>query len=218
MNLSKRLLKEPQEIAIAADVLKPINIEQRLYAVDNLEHKQRLLEHLLEKEVAEGQAIIFTSTKRQADTLVDRLRDGGFSAAALHGDMNQRQRTRTIHQLRRQEIRFLVATDVAARGIDVLSVTHVFNFDLPFSVEDYVHRIGRTGRAGAAGIALSFAAYKDMSLVKQIEKYTQQKMVPHVVAGLEAQLKAAPSVKKRNKGRPNSYSRNRFGNTFRSKR
>lgn len=210
LNLSKKLLNEPEEIFVAPDILKPENIEQRLYIVDNLEHKYRLLGHLL-KEVATGQAIIFTSTKRQADHLVERLVEQGHPAAALHGDMNQRQRTRTIMQLRRGEIRILVATDVAARGIDVLTITHVFNFDLPLNAEDYVHRIGRTGRAGASGIALSFAARKDMQALRQIEQYTQQKMIPTVVSGMEPTFnKSSGSEQKHKKGKPNHYKRTHF--------
>lgn len=210
LNLSKRLLKDPLEINVAHDILKAENIEQRLYNVDNLDHKYRLLDHLL-NDTSVGQAIIFTATKRQADHLVDKLIDQGHGAAALHGDMNQRQRTRTITQLRRNEIRVLVATDVAARGIDVQTITHVFNFDLPMSAEDYVHRIGRTGRAGATGIALSFAAGKDMQTVKQIELYTHQKMTPVTVPGMEPTFKQGGFKPKGNKGRPNSFSpRNRF--------
>lgn len=209
LNLSKRLLKDPLEVSVAHDLVKPENIEQRLYNVDNLDHKYRLLDHLLNDDTLR-QAIVFTSTKRQADHLVEKLIDQGHGAAALHGDMNQRQRTRTIMQLRRNEIRILVATDVAARGIDVQTITHVFNFDLPMTAEDYVHRIGRTGRAGATGIALSFAAGKDMHTVKQIEHYTHQKMTPVVVPGIEPSFKQMAPRPKRNKGKPNNFSRNRF--------
>ena len=215
LNLSKRLLKEPEEISVATDLIKPENIEQRLYQVDNLEHKYRLIDHLLD-DVTTGQAIIFTSTKRQADCLVDKLCDNGLQAAALHGDMNQRQRTRTVAQLRRNEIRFLVATDVAARGIDVQTITYVFNFDLPMNVEDYVHRIGRTGRAGATGIAISFAAGKDASVIRQIEQYTQQKMSLHVVPGMEPTLKSV-ATQRRNKGKPNRFKRHRFQKKFKRK-
>lgn len=209
LNLSKRLLKDPLEISIETDLQKPVNIEQRLFAVDSLEHKYRLLDHLLNDKTV-TQAIIFTSTKRQADHLVDKLRDQGHAAAALHGDMNQRQRTRTIMQLRRSEIRILVATDVAARGIDVQTISHVINFDLPHNVEDYVHRIGRTGRAGASGIALSFAAGKDMHTVRQIEQYMQQKMTSVVIPGLEPSARSSYAPKSKYKGKPNNFSRHRF--------
>ena len=107
----------------------------------------------------------------------------------LHGDMNQRQRTRTITDMREGRIRVLIATDVAARGIDVQNISHVINFDLPNGVEDYVHRIGRTGRAGAKGLALSFAAPKDMGLVKRIQQFTGQEIEFHTIPGLEPKSK-----------------------------
>ena len=104
------------------------------------------------------------------EELAEKLNEEGLEASALHGDMKQRQRDRTLRYLRSGKIRFLVATDVAARGIDVASITHVINFDLPKQVEDYVHRIGRTGRAGAEGEAHSFASKRDRGVVQEIEK------------------------------------------------
>ena len=184
MKLSERLLKDPKEISVAHDPATHDNINQRLHHVDNIEHKYKLLDHILNgKDIT--QAIVFTRTKHHADQLVDKLIKKGYSAGALHGNMNQRQRTKTIMRLRSGEIRILVATDVAARGIDIPAISHVINFDLPESEEDYVHRIGRTGRAGATGIALSFATPKEMGFVRQIEKFTHQKMTPHTVPGME---------------------------------
>ncbi|HEY4254787.1 MAG TPA: DEAD/DEAH box helicase [Chlamydiales bacterium] len=196
MNLSKRLLKNPAEIIITAQHEKHENIEQRLHNVDNIHHKERLLEHLLSDESVK-QAIIFTSTKHQADILTDTLLEKGHDAAALHGDMNQRQRTKTIARLRKGEIRILVATDVAARGIDIQTITHVINFDLPRNAEDYVHRIGRTGRAGASGIALSFATARERHLVRQIENFTGHPMNAQVIAGFEPTMKASSSFEPR---------------------
>ncbi len=184
MKLSNSLLKDPVEISVAEDHAKHENIEQRLYYVDGLSHKHRLLDHFL-TEFPMQQTIIFTSTKVNADDLLDKLLDQGHQAAALHGDMNQSQRTGTIKRLRKGEIRILAATDVAARGIDVQSISHVINFDLPNNAEDYVHRIGRTGRAGAKGIALSFAAPKDAMIVRRIEQFTGHKLATHVIAGIE---------------------------------
>ncbi len=184
MKLSERLLKDPKEISVAHDPATHDNINQRLHHVDNIEHKYKLLDHILNgKDIT--QAIVFTRTKHHADQLVDKLIKKGYSAGALHGNMNQRQRTKTIMRLRAGEIRILVATDVAARGIDIPAISHVINFDLPESEEDYVHRIGRTGRAGATGIALSFATPKEMGFVRQIEKFTHQKMTSHTVPGME---------------------------------
>jgi superfamily II DNA/RNA helicase len=192
MKLSERLLKDPKEISVAHDPATHDNINQRLHHVDNIEHKYKLLDHILNgKDIT--QAIVFTRTKHHADQLVDKLIKKGYSAGALHGNMNQRQRTKTIMRLRQGEIRILVATDVAARGIDIPAISHVINFDLPENEEDYVHRIGRTGRAGATGIALSFATPKEMGFVRQIEKFTHQKMTPHTVPGLEPRTTTSSS-------------------------
>lgn len=203
LSLSRNLLKNPSEINISAANAKHENIEQRLFYVDDLPHKYRLLNHLLEDPDI-NQAIVFTSTKRFADQLVDELYAQGKKAAALHGDMQQRQRTRTIQRLRQGEIRFLIATDVAARGIDVQSISHVINFDLPRSSEDYIHRIGRTGRAGASGLALSFATSQERQVVSRIEQATGQKFALHVIAGME------PTEKPRSKpgfARPKGHKR-----------
>ncbi|MBS0619999.1 MAG: DEAD/DEAH box helicase [Verrucomicrobia bacterium] len=209
MNLSKRLLNDPKEVAVAAELTRHDHIEQRIHAVDSIEHKNRLLNHIL-TEFEIDQAIIFTATKFHADRLVDELIDQGHHAAALHGDMNQRQRTRTIQRLRSKEVQFLVATDVAARGIDIQSITHVINFDLPMCAEDYVHRIGRTGRAGATGMALSFVSHRDRPLLKRIEQFTGQKLTSHVIPGMEPQSKvAAPAAPKRYKRPGNDQRRDR---------
>jgi superfamily II DNA/RNA helicase len=196
LGLSKRLLKSPVEIAVAPVQTKHENIEQILYHVDDIHHKYKLLEHFLVDE-AIVQTIIFTATKRQADVLVDVLLEKGHKVEGLHGDMNQRQRSKTIQKVRNGQVRILVATDVAARGIDVQTITHVINFDLPNSAEDYVHRTGRTGRAGKTGIAISFAAPKDRHVIKDIEHLTGFHMVPAVVAGLEPKFKTTFSPSSR---------------------
>lgn len=208
LNLSKRLLNNPIEIHAEEIHEKHENIEQKLHYVDNIGHKHRLLDHLL-ADPTMNQAIVFTSTKINADHLVDTLYSQGHNAAALHGDMNQRQRTRTLSQLRHGQIRVLVATDVAARGIDVQTISHVINFDLPQNAEDYVHRIGRTGRAGAKGIALSFAAGKDLQLVKRIEQFTGQKIELYAIPGFEAQMKISYAPR----SRPKPYSARPRGRT-----
>lgn len=195
-NLSKRLLKNSIEINIAVDLSQNQLMDQQLYHVDNVDHKYLLLEHFF-KDAALSQAIVFTATKHQADKLSYKLSENGFPAAPLHGDMNQNQRTRTMANLRRGKIRILVATDVASRGLDVLTISHVINFDLPQSPEDYVHRIGRTARAGATGIALSFAAYKDFPMVRDIERFTDSKIPVHTVPGLEPKIKHNSSQPKK---------------------
>lgn len=191
LKLSKRLLNNPLEISIESNENISDNIQQQVHVVDNIDHKYRLLDHLLSDQ-AMSQVIVFTATKHQADQLADKLCVDGHPAGALHGDMNQRQRTRTIAALRKGAIRILVATDVAARGIDIPAISHVINFDLPMSAEDYVHRIGRTGRAGATGVALSFAAHRDHRTVQQIEKFTGQRMIQTVIPGMEPKFKPAP--------------------------
>lgn len=198
-NVAARLLKLPRRIQIATAQARLDNIEQRLHYVDDISHKNRLLDHLL-RDAELKQAIVFTATKRDADTLADNLAAQGHEAAALHGDMNQRDRTRTLTMLRRGGLRVLVATDVAARGIDVAGITHVINFDLPKFAEDYVHRIGRTGRAGASGVAVSFASGQDGLNLKKIERFTGHRIMSHIVPGLEprAKLRSATGNASRN--------------------
>ncbi|MDT8363280.1 MAG: DEAD/DEAH box helicase [Nitrosomonas sp.] len=186
--IAARLLKTPKRIQIASQRAKLDNIEQRLHYVDNLSHKNRLLDHLLQ-DISIKQAIIFTATKRDADSLADNLAAQGHKAAAMHGDMTQRERTRTLTGLRLGHLKILVATDVAARGINVTDITHVINFDLPKFAEDYVHRIGRTGRAGASGIAVSFASDKDATNLKKIERFTGNTIASHVIPGMEPRFK-----------------------------
>lgn len=182
--IAQQFLVEPKLIQIAAQKEKHANIEQRLHFVDDMSHKNKLLEHLLiDPEV--NQAIVFTSTKRHADLLAEDLYAAGHKTAALHGDMTQGARNRTLTKLRRGDVRVLVATDVAARGIDVHGISHVFNYDLPKFAEDYVHRIGRTGRAGNTGIAVSFAAHSDRHSVRKIEQFTGHRLQATVIEGLE---------------------------------
>lgn len=186
--IAARLLRSPKRIQVATQRAKLENIEQRLHYVDDLSHKNRLLEHLLRDQTLK-QAIVFTATKRDADDLADDLAAQGHVVGALHGDMSQRERTRTLTKLRNGRLRILVATDVAARGIDVADITHVINFDLPKFAEDYVHRIGRTGRAGASGIAVSFASGKDSISLKRIERFTGQRITPSIIPGMEPKYK-----------------------------
>ncbi|HEY0665774.1 MAG TPA: DEAD/DEAH box helicase [Gallionella sp.] len=187
-SLASRLLKDPMKISVAAAKDKHENIEQRMMFADDVAHKNRLLSHLL-TDADLNQAIIFTATKRDADSIADQLSAQGHSVSALHGDMSQRERNRTLLNLRNGNLRLLVATDVAARGIDVAGISHVINFDLPKQAEDYVHRIGRTGRGGASGIAISFASNRDAQLLKRIERYTEQSIKMHTIAGLEPKYK-----------------------------
>jgi superfamily II DNA/RNA helicase len=182
--IASKILKNPKTIQVAAQREKHANIEQRLHFVDDMTHKNKLLEHLLiAPEV--NQVIIFTSTKRHADVLAEDLYAAGHKTAALHGDMTQGARNRTLTKLRHGDVKVLVATDVAARGIDVHGITHVINYDLPKFAEDYVHRIGRTGRANNTGIAISFASNMDRHILRKIEQFTGNRMEPAVIEGFE---------------------------------
>ena len=199
-NMARRITNNPMIIQIAGSSVKHENITQKVHFVDDLSHKNRLLDHLLRDETLD-QAVIFTATKRDADSIADRLNIAGFAAAALHGDMHQGARNRTLDGLRRGQVRVLVATDVAARGIDVPAITHVFNYDLPKFPEDYVHRIGRTGRAGRNGIAISLVNHAEGINVKRIERFTKQLIPVEVVVGFEAKRSAIP----RSAAKPGSW-------------
>jgi superfamily II DNA/RNA helicase len=210
--LAGKLLREPERIEIARSKDNAPKIEQRLHHTDNIEHKNRLLKHLVnDNELT--RAIIFAGTKRDADALALRLRAEGHAAAALHGDMSQRERNRTVTSLRRGRVRLLVATDVAARGLDVSDISHVINYDLPKFAEDYVHRIGRTGRAGASGIAISFASAHDLPALLRIERYINQQVPLQTIPGLEPtrplRRPSAGPKRSQGQGRPGS---NRRGN------
>ncbi|MGH8659967.1 MAG: helicase-related protein [Gammaproteobacteria bacterium] len=160
-------------------------IAQRLHQCDDLNHKHALLNHLL-KDTAVYQAIVFTATKRSADKLAGVLgADQGVQAAALHGDLRQGARNRIVERLRRGKLRVLVATDVAARGLDFSDITHVINFDLPMVPEDYVHRIGRTGRAGSAGTAISLIGPNDRAKIAHIERLLGYHLDRETIPGLE---------------------------------
>jgi superfamily II DNA/RNA helicase len=200
--LANRVTRDARRIEIAAAPEQRPQIEQRVLYADDFGHKTRLLDHLL-RDAALNQAIVFTATKKSADDLSESLLEQGYAAAALHGDMNQRDRNRTLTQLRRGGMRVLVATDVAARGIDVPGISHVINFDLPRQAEDYVHRIGRTGRAGRAGIAVSLVGHGERHQVRSIERYTDQAIQVDVIAGLEPKARPRPApAKPRAGGRP----------------
>jgi superfamily II DNA/RNA helicase len=190
-NMARRITKDPMVIQIASATNRHENIEQRVHFVDDLSHKNRLLDHVLRDESVD-QAVVFTATKRDADMIADRLNIAGFAAAALHGDMHQGARNRTLNSLRRGQVKVLVATDVAARGIDVPTITHVVNYDLPKFAEDYVHRIGRTGRAGRNGLAISLVNHSESMQMRRIERFTKQTIPVNVIEGMEPKRSAAP--------------------------
>ncbi|KQY81631.1 DEAD/DEAH box helicase [Pelomonas sp. Root1444] len=182
--LAQDLLKEPQRIEVANHTDTHENIEQRLHWADNPHHKDQLLESILALPEME-QAVVFTSTQRDADWLAERLAEIGHSVAPLHGAMPQGKRNRVLMGLRRGDVRVLVATDVAARGIDVPTISHVINYGLPMKAEDYVHRIGRTGRAGRQGLAITLGLRDDVSMIRRIQQFTTQTIPVQQIAGLE---------------------------------
>jgi superfamily II DNA/RNA helicase len=212
--ISQKLQKNAHEVKAAGSSMPITNIEQRLYYVNDLKHKMQLLEHIIDNTDI-NQSIVFTSTKRQANELSFHLSEQGHLSEALHGDMNQRQRTRTINKVRTGHIKFLVATDVAARGIDIASLSHVINFDLPFQAEDFIHRIGRTGRAGASGTAITFTTYKEEPFMLKIHKLFGKPLEVHSIEGLEPQPKS--SSKSKGPRRPFSRGPSNRPNSFKDR-
>ena len=182
--LAQKLLRDAKQIDVASHTDTHANIEQRLHWADNFAHKNALLDHILVQRDVE-QALVFTSTQIDADRLADRLAELGHSVAALHGGMPQGRRNRVLQGLRSQQLRILVATDVAARGIDVPTISHVVNYGLPMKPEDYVHRIGRTGRAGKNGLAVTLAERMDSGMIRRIQQFTTQPIPVANIAGLE---------------------------------
>ncbi|HAV64822.1 MAG TPA: DEAD/DEAH box helicase [Verrucomicrobiales bacterium] len=172
--LIEKFAREPVNVQIEQKSLTVPTVEQVYYEVDR-RFKVELLTRLIDiHDLKLG--IIFCNTKRMVDELVEQLEAQGYLADRLHGDMNQAQRDRVMNRFRKSGLEFLVATDVAARGIDVDDVQVVFNYDLPYDVEDYVHRIGRTGRAGRSGRAISFVSGRELFQIRNIERYTNTRV------------------------------------------
>ena len=182
--LAQSLLRDPKRIDVASHTDTHENIEQRLHWADNSNHKNAMLDHILTQREME-QALVFTSTQRDADWLADRLADMGHAVASLHGGHPQGRRNRVLQGLRNKQLKILVATDVAARGIDVPSISHVINYGLPMKAEDYVHRIGRTGRAGRNGLAITLGERMDTGMIRRIQQFTTQNIPVAVIEGLE---------------------------------
>ena len=192
MQLATRVMRQPQRVEIDSPHEKHASITQSLLWADNQTHKRKLLDHLL-RDTTINQSIVFACTQVECDGLANDLVQDGFSAVALHGALGQGLRNRRLMAFRDGRVQILVATDVAARGLDVPTITHVINYGLPMKAEDYVHRIGRTGRAGRAGQAITIAEFRDRRKIQDIEHYTQQNLKPSVIAGLEPQQRFAPT-------------------------
>jgi len=188
MELANELVNEPTriELAHAGDV--HTNITQTMHWADSVSHKHKILRHWL-SDPSLDQAVVFASTQIESEDIADNLRADGFAASALHGAMPQAVRNRRLDSLRKGVTKILVATDVAARGIDVPTISHVINFGLPMKPEDYTHRIGRTGRAGRSGIAITIALHSERVKIRGIERFTQNNLTPSIIPGLEPQKK-----------------------------
>jgi ATP-dependent RNA helicase DeaD len=170
--IAQTYLRDPAEVTIAAKTTTATNIRQRFWFVSGL-HKLDALTRILEAEPYDAM-IIFARTKSATDELAEKLQARGLAAAAINGDVQQAQREKTIQQLKDGKLDILVATDVAARGLDVERISHVLNYDIPYDTESYVHRIGRTGRAGRSGDAILFVSPREKSMLRAIERATRQ--------------------------------------------
>src|SRR3712207_5646867 len=166
-----RYLRDPREITVKGRTATAANITQR-YLIVSYPQKVDALTRILEVENFEGM-IVFVRTKNETETLAEKLRARGYSAMAINGDVAQVQRERTVNQLKAGKLDILVATDVAARGLDVERISHVVNYDIPTDTESYVHRIGRTGRAGRSGDSIAFVTPRERYLLNHIEKATR---------------------------------------------
>lgn len=174
--LSAQYLTDPVEVTVKGSTATAPNVTHR-HLVVSYQRKVDALTRILEVENFDGM-IVFVRTKNETETLAEKLRARGFSVAALNGDIAQPQRERTIEQLKSAKLDILVATDVAARGLDVDRISHVINFDIPTDTESYIHRIGRTGRAGRSGQAISFVTPRERRLLRSIERATGQALTP----------------------------------------
>ncbi|USE80808.1 DEAD/DEAH box helicase [Cupriavidus gilardii] len=188
--LADRLLDNPASIEVARRNTTAETVAQRVYAVDR-ERKRELLAHLV-REHDWHQVLVFTRTKHGANRLAEQLSKEGLSALAIHGNKSQSARTRALSEFKAGTLRLLVATDIAARGIDIDQLPHVVNFDLPNVPEDYVHRIGRTGRAGAEGEAVSLVCVDEHGLLRDIERLIKRKLEQIVLPGFEPDPTIAP--------------------------
>jgi superfamily II DNA/RNA helicase len=183
--LTDQFLHNPVRVEVSRPAMTADKIVQEIIQVPNNDWAKREALRRLIRDNPVKNAIVFCNRKRDVDVVAKSLQKHGFSAAALHGDLDQSVRTRTLEGFKNDEIRFLVASDVAARGLDIPAVSHIFNFDVPFHPDDYVHRIGRTGRAGRSGHAYMLATSRDSKSVDAIEKLIGRPIDKRVMEGIE---------------------------------
>lgn len=193
-HLTKQVMKEPESLLLSDAKTQVKAISQQIILADDLKHKERLLDKLL-SDTPFDRALIFTNTRAAADQLGNILRYHKHRTAVLHGDMDQPQRRLVLQRFRDKSVSILVATDVAARGLDIEGVDLVVNFMMARSGDDYVHRIGRTGRAGQAGTAVSFISAAEWNLMCSIERYLRVKFERKQIAGLEGSFKGPTHTK-----------------------
>jgi ATP-dependent RNA helicase RhlE len=194
--LSKTLLKDPQLIEVDSRNTTATQVAQTIYAVDQ-DRKSALLSFLIGSKNWQ-QVLIFTRTKQGADELAKEMQKDGIATQSIHGDKSQGARDRVLADFKAGKVRALVATDVAARGIDIEQLQYVVNHELPYNAEDYIHRIGRTGRAGTTGLAISLVSEKERYLLTDIEKLVGEQFVPQWLPGFEPDLnKVINTPKKR---------------------
>ena len=209
-NIAESFTNNPHKVAIE---IKTAHINESVYYCDDFHHKNKILLELL-GDPNINQAVIFTATKRSTEQLTDTLTAAGLSARYLHGDLPQGKRNRIISDVKTGKCSFLIATDVAARGIDISAISHVVNYDLPRQVEDYVHRIGRCGRAGRTGVAMNLCSMDDCSQLRNISRYLKRDIKEMVLEGLEPKRNFSNSGrdetsknKKTKRGRFNKHER-----------
>ena len=184
IRLAECMMNEPERIAIETGHSTNTDITQTLHWTDGFEHKKKLLSHWLSDESLD-QAVVFASTQEDTDMLAEELKEAGHEVVALHGAMPQSVRNRRLKSIREGKAKILVATDVAARGLDVPTISHVINFGLPMKNEDYVHRVGRTGRAGRTGQAITLATYRERGKIRALEDYLKTRLDVSEIEGLE---------------------------------
>jgi superfamily II DNA/RNA helicase len=190
--LTDQFLHDPVRVEVARPATTADNITQEVVEIPNNDWAKREALRRLIRECDIVNAIVFCNRKRDVDVVAKSLIKHGFSAAALHGDLDQSVRTRTLDAFRAGEIKLLVASDVAARGLDIPAVGHIFNFDVPFHADDYVHRIGRTGRAGRSGLACMLATGAENKYIEAIERLTGNKLARRKMVGLEVREDRSP--------------------------
>ncbi len=200
-DIAYEMLNDAKHIAVGGSNEQHKDITQRFYLCDHLDHKEALLDRVLD-DADYRQVIIFTATRDDTERLTAKLNERKLKAVALSGSLNQIQRNTIMSQFERAVFKILVTTDVASRGLDIANVTHVINFDMPKHTEEYVHRVGRTGRAGNKGDAISLVGPKDWDSFKRVEAYLKQDIQFDVLDGLQGKFKGLKVRQPVNKAKP----------------